>query len=97
MLVASDYPLDLVTNKGQTAFFLAAAKGNTKICKTLLKFGADINRTDDQNISPLYMAILNHHTETAEYLIEQGAQYYNEEVEERDLSPIYLAIRHENT
>ena len=73
MLVLSDYPLDLVNNKGQTAFFLAAAKGNTKICKILLKYGADINRTDDLNIGPLYMAILNKHHETAEYLISEGA------------------------
>jgi hypothetical protein len=39
------------------------------------------------------MAILNEKYETAEYLINQGAQYYYEEIEMRDLSPIFLAIR----
>lgn len=49
--------------------------------------------TNNLGIGPLYLAILNDREDCSEFLIEGGALFYYEEIEFRDLSPIYLAIR----
>jgi ankyrin repeat protein len=72
MLINSSYPMDLITNLGRTALFLASSKGHLKAVKTLVKAGADVNKVDDSGIGPLYIAILNENYDTAEYLINEG-------------------------
>ena len=49
-------------------------------------------------MSPLYLAILNSNEECAALLLEVGAQtYYNDDDLSKDTSPIFLAIRKEET
>ncbi|CAH0549306.1 unnamed protein product [Brassicogethes aeneus] len=55
------------------ALHVAAATGNVKIAKVLLSNGADINAQDINGYSPLMFAVIKNHTETAEFLINQGA------------------------
>lgn len=98
MLIASSFPLDLQTSNGLTAVSIASKHGHLKVIKLLFKAGADINATDNDGIGPLYLAILHNHFKCAEYLVAHGAVfYYDKPVEKRDLSPIFLAIRKENT
>ncbi len=59
MLIKSEYPLDLLTAKGETALALASKKGHLGVVKALHKAGADINKTDKDGIGPLYMSILH--------------------------------------
>jgi ankyrin repeat protein len=97
MLIASKYPLDFVTKRGETAVAIAAKNGNLRIIKALINAGADFNRTDKDGIGPLYLSILHNHEKCSEFLIHSGAQFYYDSLHERDLSPIFLAIRKENT
>lgn len=73
MLISSKYPLDFVTQKGETAVALAAKQGNLKILQILIKAGADFNRTDRDGIGPLYLSILHNHEKCSELLIQSGA------------------------
>lgn len=97
MLILSDYPMDLQNNKGATAIAIAASKGHFDVVKELIKAGADMDLTDNSFIGPLYLSILHDHLDVASYLVGKGALYYYENLEERDLSPLFLAIRKENT
>mmetsp|Transcript_24521 Transcript_24521/g.33487 ORF Transcript_24521/g.33487 Transcript_24521/m.33487 type:complete len:83 (+) Transcript_24521:28-276(+) len=76
MLVESDFPMDIRTNNGDTAVAVAAQKGHLECVKLLVKAGADINITNNFEIGPLYLSILNKHDETSYYLIESKAKCY---------------------
>ena len=77
-------------NKGGfTALLYAAREGCVECARALVEAGADINLADPERVSPLNMALLNLHFDTAAYLIEAGAN-----VDKWDLfgrSPIYMA------
>lgn len=64
----------------------------------LAKAGADLNSINDHCFNALYLAILNVNEDCAEYLLEEGAlSYINGTDIEKDRSPIFLAIRLQNT
>lgn len=58
---------------GFTALLYAVREDCLECVKALLKGGADINRPDPDNVSPLVLALLNMRFDVAKYLIEQGA------------------------
>lgn len=59
MLIKSRFPIDNITNKGETALSLSSKKGNLGVIKDLIKAGADLNKTDKDGIGPLYLSILH--------------------------------------
>jgi len=60
---------------GQTALHLAAAEGNAKAVRTLLRAGAQVEPKAEDGCAPLDYAVrLGAVTETAEALVEAGAQ-----------------------
>jgi ankyrin repeat protein len=58
---------------GFTALLYAARENCLECVKRLLDAGADINKPDPDNVSPLIMALMNSRFDVAKYLIEQGA------------------------
>jgi uncharacterized protein len=58
---------------GFTPLLYAARENCLECVKRLLDAGADINKPDPDNISPLVMALLNLRFDVAKYLIERGA------------------------
>ena len=98
MLVRSKFPLDLKTDNGDTAVAIAAQKGNLSALKILAKAGANLNVLNNHSLSSLYLATLNNQKDCAEFLLEEGAwSFVNGSDLEKDRSPIFLAIRTENT
>ena len=58
--------------------------------------GADFNVLNDHQFSPLYLSILNDNTPCVYFLLEAGARPFNSRSnDEKDRSPIYLAIMKE--
>lgn len=75
---------------GFTALLYAAREDCLDCAKALLAGGADINKPDPDNISPLLMALLNQRFDIAKYLVEQGA-----DVDQWDYwgrTPLYMAV-----
>jgi len=56
---------------------------------------ADINCRNKFFLNPLYLAILNKQSDCVDFLLESGAEVYQDgpTEEEMDRSPIFLAIR----
>ena len=75
-LVNSNYDLHIVNQNGDTACHIAAQKGNLKHLQVLVDKEADINARNNHLLSPLYLAILNKHSECVEFLMEMGAEIF---------------------
>lgn len=94
MLIKSGFPLDNQTDKGETAVAIAAQRGNLVALRALIAAKADVNTLNKHNLSPLYLAILNDHEDATEFLIDEGALAFIDGTDvQKDLSPIFLAIR----
>jgi ankyrin repeat protein len=87
-IITEPRPKDL--NKGGfTALLYAAREGCVACARALVEAGADPDLADPERVTPLNMALLNLHYDTAAYLIEAGA-----DVDKWDLfgrAPIYMA------
>ena len=55
-----------------TAVFLASQDGHNKVLNLLLSYKANPNIADFKGIRPLAIALINHHADTANILIEAG-------------------------
>ena len=69
---ASTTALDSINN---TPLFYAAAGGNVKICKALLKNGAPLNHKNDSWQTAYDCAVINGRTEVADYLRKYFENY----------------------
>ena len=58
---------------GIPAIGYAAREGCLECTRLLVKAGADINKGDAENVTPLTLAVMNLHFDTAKYLVEAGA------------------------
>jgi ankyrin repeat protein len=75
---------------GFTPLLYTAREGCIECARELLKAGADINRADPDQTTPLVVALMNLHFDYASFLIKQGA-----DVDRWDLygqTPLYVAI-----
>ena len=94
LLVNSNYELNNQNLIGDTAVHIAAQKGNLLHLEVLVGAGAEVNLLNDNALCPLYLAILNNHIDCVHVLLEAGAQaFFGGSDQEKDRSPIYLAIR----
>ena len=104
MLLASGFPLDVVTNDGYTAFHLAAKYGREEIMDEFLTHldKDQFNKSRIMNMickktnSPaLSIAIVNHFDEVANQLLEAGAKiFFGDSAATKKASPIFEAISH---
>lgn len=88
-ILSEPRPKDM--NKGGfTPLLYAARQGCTECVKILAAAGADLNATDPDRVSPLNLALINLHFDTAAALVEAGA-----DVNQWDLfgrAPLFNAI-----
>lgn len=75
---------------GFTALLYAVRQNCLECVKRLLAAGADINKPDPDNISPLVMALINMRFDIAKYLVEQGADVNQWDFWGR--TPLYAAV-----
>lgn len=82
-------PKDM-NNGGFSALHYAAREGCTACVKALAKAGADLNVIDPDRVSPLNLALINMHFETAMAFIDVGADINQWDIFGR--APLYNAI-----
>lgn len=82
-------PKDM-NNGGFSALHYAAREGCTECVKVLAKGGADLNVVDPDRVSPLNLALINMHFETAMAFIDAGADINQWDIFGR--APLYNAI-----
>ena len=82
-------PKDM-NNGGFSPLHYAAREGCTECIKVLAAGSADLNATDPDRVSPLNLALINMHFESALALIEAGADINQWDIFGR--SPLYNAI-----
>jgi uncharacterized protein len=58
---------------GLTPLMYAARQGCLECVKTLVKAKAEVDRTDPEGVTPLLVALLNLHWDTANHLLDAGA------------------------
>jgi ankyrin repeat protein len=75
---------------GLTPLLYATRDGCVPCTQLLLKAGADVNLPDPDKVSPLEMALLNLHWDTAKLLIAQGADVHG--WDEWGQTPLYVAV-----
>jgi ankyrin repeat protein len=71
-VTAEGRPKDM-NRGGLTALLYAAREGCIPCVRELLGRGADVNLADPDGVTPLILALMNIHWDTARYLIEHGA------------------------
>ncbi|CAL4183613.1 unnamed protein product, partial [Meganyctiphanes norvegica] len=81
-----------ISNKSWQATHAAADEGHLNVLVKLKEYGCDLNATTNQNNStPLHLAITEGHTKVAEWLVVNGA---NLDVCDKDRNtPVQLAIK----
>lgn len=73
----------------QTATMCASSYGNAETMRIMVEYGADINKTGDEQETPLHIALMSHNNDVATYLIELGA---NVNIKgRRGMTPLYYA------
>jgi ankyrin repeat protein len=82
-------PKDM-NNGGFSPLHYAAREGCTECIKVLAKGGADLNTIDPDRVSPLNLALINMHFETAVALIEAGADINQWDIFGR--APLFNAV-----
>ena len=75
---------------GIPALGYAAREGCLSCTEILVEAGADLNLGDAENVTPLNLAIMNLHFDTAKYLIEAGADVDKWSL--RGENPLYSAV-----
>jgi len=93
-LVNSRTNLDAHNRDGRTPLYVAIWKGNAKVAKLLIKYGANVNDNYERNRTPLHIAIGCRQLEIAKLLTESGANV-NAKARNHgkdDLTPMHLAI-----
>lgn len=68
----TDIDVNAKTQVGLTALHLVCMNGDIEICRTLLRYDADIRAKTADESTPLHTAIFNCNTHLAELLIKQG-------------------------
>ncbi|XP_063924814.1 uncharacterized protein LOC135138744 isoform X2 [Zophobas morio] len=85
----SEYGWNSPSKYGWTPLYAASSRGHEKIVECLVKFGAEINRANEDGETPLYAASSEGHEKIVECLVKCGAEINraNEDGE----TPLYAA------
>ncbi|OQW67955.1 MAG: hypothetical protein BVN35_20020 [Proteobacteria bacterium ST_bin11] len=80
-------------NRGSTPLILAITHGHFEAVKQLVEFGADVDKSDNHQRTPLHVAAENGRMRTLELLIHFGSKHIDSRVGERG-SPLFIASEH---
>ncbi len=75
---------------GLTALLYAAREGCVECVRLLLDAGAEIDKGDAENVTPLLAAVINMHFDTAKFLVAAGANVDKWSL--RGENPVYSAV-----
>lgn len=81
----------------KTALHIAAYLGHVEACKALLENDAYIASEDESYFTPLHYASLQGHLPVVKLFVKWGAGHQYQLNSQAILTPLELAIRHENT
>ena len=73
MLIIQDIPVNCSDPHGNTLLLLAAQQGSKRLCKFLLRRGANINAQNLAGNTVLHFCFTYSHTELGNYLMQRGA------------------------
>lgn len=73
ILADSDYPIDEMNDKGETALLIAVHNNSIEISKMLIDHKADINKQDKISDSPYLYAGAQGRTEILKYMLEHSS------------------------
>ena len=76
ILDASEISVDELGAADRTPLHRAAGANHVECCKTLISFGADLNKRDKTGRTPLHWAALQGNTAVVECLVENGADIF---------------------
>lgn len=77
---------------GESAMWLAAERGHTKVLSTLIELECEIDATDNVGTTPLWIAAQNNNPEAVECLAKAGADV-NLPLPESETSPLWIAAQ----
>ncbi|KAK2750701.1 palmitoyltransferase akr1 [Myotisia sp. PD_48] len=78
LLLHQEIPVDVADPQCHTGLMWAAYKGFPRCVDIFLKWGADVNATDDKGLTPLHWALVNGSIPCIQKLIEYGADRFAE-------------------
>jgi ankyrin repeat protein len=90
-ILIHDFPINDLTESGETFLTLAAAFSTSEIVEFLVSNGADLNKKNAENKTPLYRAIINQKIDNALLLISLGAN-----LESKDYNYVDLTLNDDN-
>ncbi len=70
--------LNIQDKMGTTPLMTSAQKGDLKVVKLIIQYGAHLNLKDKNKFSALYYATLNNHLDVVKYLMNNGARLNDE-------------------
>ena len=79
--------------KGFNSLFVAAQHGHIEIVELLIKHGADVNISNDQSNTPLWIASLRGYSEVVKCLIESNKVIYYNRCGTQTASSLYVAAQ----
>ncbi|KAL4238675.1 Ankyrin repeat [Mactra antiquata] len=82
--------LDVLDDAGRQPLLWAACSGNADSCRMLLKAGADINSTDQDDLTALHCAASRGHYDCIEVLRKGGADV--NKIDKNKCTPLFYAI-----
>ena len=88
--VTAEPRMKILPAGGLTPLLYAAREGCTECVKLLIEAGADLNKTDPENVSPLVMAGLNARWDSMKLLTEAGADVNKWDYYGRN--PLYMVV-----
>lgn len=88
--VTAEPRMKILPAGGLTPLLYAAREGCTECVKLLIEAGADLNKTDPENVSPLVMAGLNARWDSMKLLAEAGADVNKWDYFGRN--PLYMVV-----
>ncbi len=88
--VTAEPRMKILPAGGLTPLLYAAREGCTDCVKLLIEAGADLNKTDPENVSPLVMAGLNARWDSMKLLAEAGADVNKWDYYGRN--PLYMVV-----
>jgi ankyrin repeat protein len=88
--VSAEPRMKILPAGGLTPLLYAAREGCTECVRLLIEAGADLNKTDPENVSPLVMAGLNAKWDSMKLLIEAGADVNKWDYYGRN--PLYMVV-----
>lgn len=73
----------------------ATLDGNAELIKDYIKYGADVNESNSEGLTPLHIAVMEGQVEIAKILLSLGA-YAHIKTDERVPTPCELALQNNN-